>query len=55
MTAPTLAGIAAAQLVIARDDIADVLDQIDHGATHDAVENISTIIRQLEAARRHLA
>lgn len=55
MTAPTLAGIAAQQLVIARDQIADALDQVDRGDTHAAAETVSTIIRQLEAARRHLA
>lgn len=55
MSTPTLAGIAAAQIVIARDTLADALDQTDHGDTARAAETLTGIIRQLEAARRHLA
>ena len=50
-----LAWIASAQIDIARDDLHLAQNAIKIGATAEAIEVISATIRQLEAARRHLA
>lgn len=55
MSALTLAWIASAQIDIARDDLHLAQNAIKIGATAEAIEVISATIRQLEAARRHLA
>lgn len=51
----TLEGLAYSQVAIARDDLLKIAAQIRAGATAEAVEAINVTIRQLEAARRHLA
>lgn len=55
MSAPTLATIASQQIDIARDELHLAQNAIAIGDTHEACEVLSTVIRQLEAARRHLA
>lgn len=50
----TLNGIAFAQIGFARDDLITVQRAIARGHSAAAVEQINTVIRQLEAARRHL-
>lgn len=51
----TLNGLAYCQVAIARDDLIDTCALIRTGNTSAAVDMISATIRQLEAARRHLA
>lgn len=51
----TLNGIAYCQVAIARDDLATVATAIRDGGRDLALDTLSAVIRQLEAARRHLA
>lgn len=51
----TLEGIAFLQIADARDRLVKVAGQIQLHDTWSAAEELSAIIRQLEAARRHLA
>ncbi|MFT4281572.1 hypothetical protein [Microbacterium sp.] len=51
----TLDGLAYCQVAIARDDLMDVAAKIRTGHRSNAVEALSAVIHQLEAARRHLA
>ncbi len=55
MSAPTLAKIAQLQIEDAREDLHFAQNAITIGATHEACEILTKTIRQLEAARRHLA
>jgi len=55
VTALTLAAIANGQIDIARDELHFAQNAIAIGDTHNACEILTTTIRQLEAARRHLA
>lgn len=51
----TLHGVAYCQIAIARDDLVNACGLIRAGDSVGAVDMLSTTIRQLEAARRHLA
>lgn len=51
----TLQGLAYSQVSIARDDLLKIAEIIRVGASAEAVDRINAVIRQLEAARRHLA
>lgn len=51
----TLHGIAYQQLQIAQEQLDAAMTLAERGHTHEAVEQVSTTIRQLEAARRHLS
>lgn len=51
----TLDGVAYCQVAIARDDLIDVCSLIRRGNRNEAIDMITATIRQLEAARRHLA
>lgn len=51
----TLDGLAYCQVAIARDDLMGVAAKIRTGHRSNAVEALSAVIHQLEAARRHLA
>jgi hypothetical protein len=50
----TLNGLAYCQVIIARDDLERVALNIRGNNRKDAIERISAVIRELEAARRHL-
>lgn len=50
----TTQGIAFSQISLAREDLIDVNGCILAGDEHNAIEKITTAIRQLEAARRML-
>lgn len=51
----TLDGLAYCQVAIARDDLAHVAAKIRTGHRSEAIDALSAVIHQLEAARRHLA
>lgn len=55
MPTPTLDWIANGQIDIAQDELHLAKDAIAIGDTHQACEVLTNAIRQLEAARRHLA
>ena len=55
MSAVTLATIAKQQIDIARDELHLAQNAIEIGATYEAQAILTATIRQLEAARRHLA
>lgn len=51
----TLAMIAQGQMAIARGELREAQALADKGATSEACDKLDFVIRQLEAARRHLA